>query len=149
MEKAADSSKAKRDGIIAGMKMLTTQQTAAQELAAAKTEEERKEKQTAMEQAQIFGMLNIMWTTTVVDITTTLHAVIQMVLHDQSVDKGTRTMRANGLIQMGEIFMACPTPAGSAQPEDAKKMYEEAAFAAMLETIKRKEEEAHTASVKH
>jgi len=149
MEKSAGSSKAKRDGLIAGMKMMTTQQTAAQELAAAKTEEEREEKQRAMEQAQIFGMLNIMWTTTVVDITTTLHTVIQMVLHDQSVDKGTRTKRANGLVQMGEIFMACPTPAGSVQPEDAKAMYEEAAFAAMLETIKRKEEAAHTANVSH
>lgn len=148
MEKSADSSKAKRDGLIAGMRMLTTQQAAAQELAAAQSEEERKEKQEAMEQAQIFGMLNLMWTTTVVDVTSTLHAVIQMVLHDQSVDKGTRAKRAKGLIQMGDIFMACPTPAvGSGQPEDAKKMYEEAAFAAMLETIKRKEEEAHTANV--
>jgi len=131
------------------MKMMTTQQTAAQELAAAKTDEEREEKQRALEQAQIFGMLNIMWTTTVVDITTTLHTVIQMVLHDQSVDKGTRTKRANGLVQMGDIFMACPTPAGSVQPEDAKAMYEEAAFAAMLETIKRKEEAVHTANVGH
>ncbi len=150
MEKSADSSKAKRDGLIAGLKMLTTQQAAAQELATAKTDEERKEKQTAMEQAQVFGMLNIMWTTTVVDITTTLHAVIQMVVHDQSVDKDIRTKRANGLIQIGEIFMACPTPAAwSNQPEDAKAMYEKAAFAAMLETIKRKEEAAHSASAKN
>jgi hypothetical protein len=42
--------------------------------------------------------------------------------------------------------MTCPAPleAGSA---DAKQMYEEAAFAAMLETIKRKEEEAQSAPV--
>ncbi len=62
MEKSADTSKAKRDGLIAGMKMMTTQQKAAQELAEAKTEEERKEKEAAMEQAQVFGMLNVMWT---------------------------------------------------------------------------------------
>jgi hypothetical protein len=149
MEKSADSSKAKRDGLIAGLKMLTTQQAAAQELATAKSEEERKEKLEAMEKAQIFGMLNIMWTTTVVDITSTLHSVVQMVLHDQSVDKGTRTKRANGLIRMGEIFMAWPAPIESGQPEDVKKLYEEAAFAAMLETIKRKEEATHTASANY
>jgi len=151
MEKSADNSKAKRDGLMAGMKMMTMQQKAAQELAEAKTEEERMEKQAAMEQAQVSGMLNVMWTTTVVDITTTLHEAAQMVLHDQSVDKDTRKKRAFGLKNLGEIFMACETPTESGQPEDAKKLYEEAAMAAMLETIKRKEEEAHAhcASVKY
>ena len=102
-----------------------------------------------MEQAQVFGMLNVMWTTTVVDITSTLHEVAQMVLHDQSVDKDTRKRRAYGLKHLGEIFMACKTPTESDQPEDAKKLYEEAAMAALLETIKRKEEESHAASVKY
>ena len=145
MEKSADTSKAKRDGLIAGMKVMTMQQKAAQELAEAKTEEERREKEAAMEQAQIFGMLNVMWTTTVVDITTTIHEVAQMVLHDQSVDKDTRKRRAYGLKHLGEIFMECKGPEESNQPEDAKKLYEEAAFAAMLETIKRKEEAAQAA----
>jgi len=146
MEKSADSSKAKRDGLMAGMKMMTLQQKAAKELAEAKTEEEKAEKQAAMEQAQVSGMLNVMWTTTVVDITTTLHEVAQMVLHDQSVDKDARKRRAHGLKHLGEIFMACSTPTESGQPEDAKKLYEEAAFAAMLETIQRKEEEAQAAN---
>ena len=77
--------------------MMVAQQKAAHELAQAATEEERKEKAAAMEQAQMFGMLNIMWTTTVVDITTTLHQVVQMVLHDQSVDLSIRKRRAGGL----------------------------------------------------
>lgn len=134
---------------MAGMKMMTAQQKAALELAEAKTEEEKKEKEAAMEQAQVSGMLNVMWTTTVVDITTTLHEVAQMVLHDQSVDKETRKRRAHGLKNMGEAFMACPTPEESGQPEDAKKLYEDAAMAAMIETIKRKEEATHAASVKY
>jgi hypothetical protein len=146
MEQSTDTSKAKRDGLIGGMKMMVAQQKAAQELAHAATEEERKEKAAAMEQAQMFGMLNIMWTTTVVDITTTLHQVVQMVLHDQSVDMGTRKRRAGGLQEMGEIFMASAAPTESGQPEDAKKLYEEAAFAAMLETIQRKEEASHSAN---
>mmetsp|Transcript_39536 Transcript_39536/g.83122 ORF Transcript_39536/g.83122 Transcript_39536/m.83122 type:complete len:546 (-) Transcript_39536:70-1707(-) len=146
MEKTADTNKAKRDGLMAGMKMMTLQQKAEQELAAAKTEEERKAKQAELEQAQVWGMLNVMWTTTVVDISTTLHEAAQMVLHDQSVDKDTRKRRAYGLKHIGEIFMACKAPLESGQPEDAKKLYEEAAFAAMLETIKRKEEAAQAAN---
>mmetsp|Transcript_5696 Transcript_5696/g.11120 ORF Transcript_5696/g.11120 Transcript_5696/m.11120 type:complete len:549 (-) Transcript_5696:111-1757(-) len=140
MQRSGDTSKAKREGLVAGMKMMTTQQNAERELAEAKTDEERKEKQAAMEDAQVTGMLNIMWTTTVVDITTTLHEVAQMVLHDQSVSKYVRKRRGYGLKHLGEIFMACSTPMESDQPEDAKKLYEEAAFAAMLETVRRKEE---------
>ena len=143
MEDSADTSKAKRDGVMAGMKMMTLQQKHQAEIAKATTEEEKKEKEAAMEQELTLGMLNIMWTTTVVDITATLHEVVEMVLHDQSVDKDARKRRAYGLKHLGEIFMECegsPSIGG-----DAKKLYEEAAFAAMLETIKRKEEAAHTA----
>ena len=145
MEQSTDTSKAKRDGLIAGMKMMTMQQKAAREMAEAKTEEERKEREAAMEHQMVSGMLNLMWTTTVVDITSTLHEVVQMVLFDQSVDKDTRKRRAYGLKNLGEIFMACPPAASSNQMEDAKTLYEEAAFAAMLETIKRKEEAAQAA----
>jgi len=144
MEDSADTSKAKREGLMAGMKMMTLQQKHQAEIAKATTEEEKKEKTAAMEQELTLGMLNIMWTTTVVDITATLHEVVEMVLHDQSVDKDARKRRAHGLKKLGEIFMECkgsPSIGG-----DAKKLYEEAAFAAMLETIKRKEEAAHTAN---
>jgi hypothetical protein len=126
------------------MKMMTLQQKHQAEIAKATTEEEKNEKTAAMEQELTLGMLNIMWTTTVVDITATLHEVVEMVLHDQSVDKDARKRRAHGLKKLGEIFMECkgsPSIGG-----DAKKLYEEAAFAAMLETIKRKEEAAHTAN---
>eukprot|EP00970_Alexandrium_tamarense_P013929 scaffold3777_cov214-Alexandrium_tamarense.AAC.5 len=145
MEESSDKSKAKRDGLMAGVKMMTLQQKLAQEMSEAKTDEERKAKQEELEEEMAKGMLNVMWTTTVVDITTTLHEVIQMVLFDQSVDKDTRKRRGYGLKHLGEIFMACPSPLESGQPEDAKKLYEEAAFAAMLETVKRKEEEAQAA----
>lgn len=146
LEKNKDVNKAKREGLVAGVKMMTVQQKAAQDIAAAKTEEEKKVAERAMEEEMTKGMLNMMWTTSVVDITTTLHEVAQMVLYDQSVNKDVRKRRAYGLKNLGEIFMACPAPleAGS---ENAKKLYEEAAFAAMLETVKRKEEEAQAASV--
>ncbi|KAL7461338.1 hypothetical protein ACHAXS_001757, partial [Conticribra weissflogii] len=73
MERQGETSKAKRDGLIAGMKMMTMQQTAAKDIAAATTEEERKAKMDEMEEKMTTGMLGVMWTTTVVDITTTLH----------------------------------------------------------------------------
>ena len=142
MKESAGTSKAKTDGVMAGMKMMTLQQKHQAELAKATTEEEKKEKAAAMEQELTLGMLNVMWTTTVVDITTTIHEVVEMVLKDQSIDKDARRKRAYALKHLGEIFMECkgsPSIGG-----DAKKLYEEAAFAAMLETIKRKEEAAHT-----
>lgn len=144
MQESAEASKAKRDGLMAGMKMMTLQQKHDAAIAQAKTEEERKEKEAAKEQEMMIGTLNVMWTTTVVDIVTTLHEVAEMVLHDQSVDKDARTRRAYGLKHMGEIFMECEGK--SSIGGDAKKLYEEAAFAAMLETIKRKEEAAYKAN---
>lgn len=69
-----------------------------------------------------------------------------MILFDQSVDKDVRKRRAYGLKNLGDVFMACPAPP-DVGATDAKQMYEEAAFAAMLETVKRKEEEAQSAPV--
>ena len=145
LEKSTDANKAKRDGIVAGVKMMTVQQKAAHDIAEAQTDEERKAAEQVLENEMAKGMVNMMWTTTVVDITATLHETIQMVLFDQSVDKEVRKRRAYGLKNLGEVFMACPAPPGV--KADAKQMYEEAAFAAMLETVKRKEEEAQAAPV--
>ena len=58
--------------------------------------------------------------------------------------------RAHGIKKLGEIFMACPRPEpkeGDAAA-DAQRLYEEAAFAAMLETIQRKDQASVNASVK-
>lgn len=146
LEKCNQANKAKRDGLVAGVKMMTMQQKAAQQMNEAKTDEERKEAQQAMENEMTTGMVNVAWTMSVVDITATLHEASQMVLYDQSVDKDARKRRAYGLKHLGEIFMECPAPLEMGS-QDAKQMYEEAAFAAMLETIKRKEEEAQSAPV--
>ena len=122
--------------------MMGLQQTFMQKMEAAKSEEEKAVIREEMENAMSITMLKILWTTTVVDITNTLYEVIQMVLFDQSVDKDTRKRRAHGLKKLGQTFMDCPEPALAENEEqkDAKKLYEEAAFAAMLETIKKKED---------
>lgn len=137
---------AKMDTMVAGMNMMKVQQKAAEKAAKATTESQRKLADTENEQNVHEGMLNMMWTTTVVDITSTLHETIQMVLFDQSVSKEMRKQRAEGLKVLGGIMIASKKLEPD-QPHNAQKLYEEAAFAAMLETIQRKEEAAQKASI--
>lgn len=138
----------KIDTLKAGMEAMKVQQKVAKELEEAKTDEERKKVEQKLEDSMSGTILKILWTTTVVDITNTLHETCQMVMFDQSVDKEAREKRANALKTLGEIFEECPEPEKEEGEEeaDAKKLYEEAAFAAMLETIKRKEEAANASN---
>jgi hypothetical protein len=143
MKESTDASKNKMDTIKAGMEMMSVQQKFAKEMEAAKTEEEKKAVQAKMEEASGDTLLKILWTTTVVDITAAIHEAAQMLLFDKSVDTETRLKRAHGLKALGQVFMDCPAPEKSSDEEkSAAKQYEEAAFAAMVETIKRKEEAA-------
>ena len=83
----------------------------------------------------------------IADITATVHETCQMVFFDQSVDKDTRKRRAHGVKNLGEIFQAVPEPAvGDEGKKTARAMFEEAALAAMVETVKRKDEAAHKAT---
>lgn len=136
------------DTLRSGMTMMTMQQKYQEKMANAATDEEKAAIQTEMESALSTTLLKLLWTTTTVDITNTLYETMQMVLFDQSVDKETRKRRAHGLKKLGEVFMACPEPelGENEEEKDAKKLYEEAAFAAMLETIKKKEEAQQQAS---
>ena len=88
----------------------------------------------------------IAWTTTSVDVVTTIHEVCQMVFFDQSVDKETRKRRANGVKNLGQIFQATPEPPAAEGKKSARAMFEEAALAATIETMKRKDEASHEAS---
>jgi hypothetical protein len=80
------------------------------------------------------------------DITATVHELCQMVFFDQSVDKDIRKRRAHGVKHLGEIFQAMPEPPATEGKKSARAMFEEAALAATIETIKRKDEAAHNAS---
>ena len=150
MERSRDKQQNKMDTLKTGMDMMSLQQKLQQEMENAKTDEEKKAVEVKMEQAMSETLLKIMWTTTSVDIANTLHEVVQLVVFDQSVDKEIRKKRADGIKNLGEIFMGCPAPEGEdASETDAKKLYEEAAFAAMLETIKKKEEAQQKAHMGH
>ena len=149
LKKGRADTKNQIDTVKAAMDTLQMQQKAAAELSKAKTEEEKKAAEERLAKDLHVGMLRVFWTMTTVDITATLHETIQMVLFDQSVTLEARKRRAHGIKKLGEIFMACPKPEpkeGDAAA-DAQRLYEEAAFAAMLETIQRKDQASVNASV--
>jgi X-domain of DnaJ-containing len=148
LDSKSEKNKNQMETLRTGIGMMGLQQKFMQRMQEASTDEEKAAIQEEMESAMSITMLKILWTTTVVDVTNTLYEAIQMVLFDQSVDKATRERRAHGLKKLGEIFMECPEPVlgENEEEKDAKKLYEEAAFAAMLETIKRKEDAQQTAS---
>lgn len=67
-----------------------------------------------------------------------------MIFFDHSVSTDIRKRRAEGVKTMGNIFQETPAPDGG--NKDIREMFEEAALAATIETMKRKDEAAHTAS---
>ena len=139
-----DAQKNKMDTLRAGLEAMKIQGELEKELAEAKTDEEKAAVAAKIEQATGAAMLKVLWFTTVVDITATLHETCQMVLHDQAVDKESRERRGHGLKALGETWMKCPEPENMSEAEKtAKTLYEDAAYNAMLETIARNEAAAH------
>jgi hypothetical protein len=140
MDKHSYSNKNKMETLKAGIDMLKLQQEAQVKLQSATTEEEKQRVTRELEEHSVGILLRVLWTTTVVDITSTIFEVTHMVFFDQSVDKDARMARSEAVKRLGEIWMDRPAPEGDNEEEkDAKKLYEEAAFAAMLETVKRKD----------
>ena len=147
MEAGSDAHKNKMETLKTGLEMMKLKTEFEKEYNECTTEEEKKAVETKMEEVTGTSLLKMLWYTTVVDITNTLYETCQMVCHDQSVDKTTREKRGHGLKVLGEIWMECPVPEGARDVEkDAKTLYEEAAFAAMVETVKRKEEASQAAA---
>ena len=136
------------EGLTSGIDIMQLQANCEQKMKEAKTDDERANLTKEMEKATAENMLKVLWTTLVVDITSTIHETVQMVLFDQAVDIKTRKLRAEGLKAMGQTFIDCPEPprAEGEEKMDAKAMYEEAAFKAMLETMKNKDEAQFRAS---
>lgn len=80
------------------------------------------------------------------DITSTVHETCQMIFFDQSVDKDIRERRAHAVKKLGEIFQDVAVPPAAEGKKTARAMFEEAALAATIETIKRKDEATHHAT---
>jgi len=142
MKKNSAGTKNAMAGLTTGLDMMKIQAEFEQKMKNATTEPEKVKLVQEMGKATAEATLKMLWTTLVVDITSTIHETVQMVFFDQSVDKKIRKSRAQGLKAMGQTFMDCPLPEKpeGEQEKDAQKLYEEAAFQAMLETMKRKDE---------
>merc|ERR1711862_1011694 len=136
-------------GLKAGM---TTQEIiikAQKDMEQCKTDEERQKVQAQLEEDIANSMLNVIWTTTVVDITVTLHETCQMVLFDKSIDKDIRKMRGIALKKLGETFSSAKSADGIEKTKTAQDLYEEAALAAMLDTVAKKEHAAYNAPTEY
>ena len=140
LERNTYSNKTKIDQLKAGLEMMKVQKELQAKLQQAKSEEEKQAIAKELEDNAMKTLLVILWTNTVVDISSTLYEVAHMAFFDQSVDKDTRMERSDAVKRLGEIWMEVPEPESeNAEEKDAKKLYEEAAFAAMIETAKRKD----------
>jgi len=137
-----------RNALFAGLSVLQTTYQYQQAIRTASTPDHRDRIHTDYRNHMAQSLLNVLWTTTVVDITSTLHETSQMLLFDVSIDKDTRKKRALALKALGNTFLSIPPPQQHGD-HDAAKLYEQAAFAAMLETIKRRDEAAFNASFRN
>jgi curved DNA-binding protein CbpA len=137
------ANKNKMETMKASIDMMKVQMKLKQKLADATTDEEKEQINIELQEASVGILLRVLWTTTVVDITSTIYETCQMLFYDQSVDKETRKLRAKAIKALGKIWTETPDPDGGTKTKDAKELYEEAAFAAMLETVKRKDAATH------
>jgi len=77
------------------------------ELAAAQTDGERAQMAKETEAAsELFA--DTSWTTTVVDITSSLHTTCKLVFFDQAVEKNVQGDRARAVAQLGKAWMDVP-----------------------------------------
>ena len=146
-----DSKKNKQENemekLKAGMDMMKLALKYQEKIDKAATEQEKQDLQLEMQKAAMEVTLRLLWAANVVDITATLHETCNLVFYDQSADKETRELRAEAVKELGSVWMTLEQPAtDSSEEKDAARMYEEAAFAAMVETVKRKDEASHGSS---
>lgn len=139
MEQRRAATKNKVKQFSMGMKMMELQLKLKQEMEKAQTDEERTKIAQEAEEVATEMMINALWTTCIVDITSTLYEACNMVFFDQSVGKSVRKSRAKAVAQLGKIMMDIPRQEND-EEKDFKQLYEEAAMAAMVETLRRKEE---------
>jgi len=149
IKKKHEQTKSKWNAIQAGMQMLQINEKSKEALEGASTDEARRNVESDLERDNLKILLQIMWTVTAVDITSTLYETCQMFFFDKSVtDRNIRKTRALAVKQLGEMFMSTPEPEYPNEEFTARQIYEEAAFAAMLETIKKKEEQLSVHEIK-
>jgi X-domain of DnaJ-containing len=113
LEEQKDFNKNKMDQLRAGLELMKLQNEANARLSQpGVTDEEREKIQDETSAAMAATMLKILWTTSVVDISATIHETCQMVFYDMSVDSATRQNRITAVSKLGEIWSSIAAPIG-------------------------------------
>eukprot|EP00531_Pseudo-nitzschia_arenysensis_P002092 CAMPEP_0116143122 /NCGR_PEP_ID=MMETSP0329-20121206/15280_1 /TAXON_ID=697910 /ORGANISM="Pseudo-nitzschia arenysensis, Strain B593" /LENGTH=541 /DNA_ID=CAMNT_0003638417 /DNA_START=117 /DNA_END=1742 /DNA_ORIENTATION=+ len=148
VRKAAQNNKNKWETQTAQMDIVMVQAQYQKMIENATSDIERLKLQREMETTAANVMMKMIWHTTSVDITSTIHETCQMVFFDQSVDKKIRQMRGKAVKRLGKIFQECTPPETRVEGgrTDAKVLFEEAAMAATMETMRRKETSTNNAT---
>lgn len=144
INKGSMKNKSAVESLKTGIDMVEIHKKAERDINKARTVEERKAIAESLTRDQLAMTLQIMWTVTAVDVTSTTHEACQMVLFNKAFDSVVRSKIGEGIATLGEVFLNCPEPKG--RNEDPFELYEQATFAATLETIKRKEDDRFRAS---
>lgn len=85
--------------------------------------------------------IELMWNSTVVDITSTIREVVVKVLSDKSVSKEVRAKRAEAIKELGCIFENKKSIQTTRKTRSATGLYKSAAAAAMQETFRKMNKE--------
>jgi len=142
LNQGTEKRKKTTETMFAGMSLMQMQMKFQAEMQKATTDEEKSKLEAEFQKELIATTLKVMWTVTAVDITSTIFEACQMVFFDKSVDKSTRKTRGQAVRDLGDVFVEAAKVSENLRASVLQKVYQEAAEAAMLETIKRKEDSA-------
>lgn len=132
-----------KKALFTGLSMLQAAMKLQKELNETSQEDKKRKLEQSFQKEMAEAVLLTLWTTTAVDITNTIHTACQMIFFDKTVDTKSRLIRAKAVKVLGEIFLKIefvPDIDDIDTPLDAQEIYERAAFAALLETVKNKDE---------
>lgn len=91
-------------------------------------------------EAQLPAYLEIMWQVTALDISTTVHEVVVKVIKDKSATPEVRKKRAEAIVKLGEIYEQAKSKDPKQRAMSARGIFQNAAEAAMEETMKKSNE---------
>jgi hypothetical protein len=115
-----DANKNNVETMKAAMDMMKLQTNLQQKMVVATTDEEKEKIALELQEASAGILLRVLWTTTVVDITSAIYETCQMLFNDQSVNKETRKLRGKAIKTLGKIWMEIPEPDAGTKEKDAK-----------------------------
>ena len=87
-------------------------------------------------EAQLPAYLEVMWQVTSLDISSTIHEVVVKVIKDKSASPEDRKARAEAIVALGEVYESVKSKDPKQRAMSARGIFQNAAEAAMEETMK-------------